>query len=113
MGSIDEAERASACGSCDDTDARRTLRDLNAVLDSIEYGVLFMDRDLNVRLTNRAYRQIWGLPDHVFESGPLTLMQLYELTRPQYDVHDHEAHSGPSMQPARRKRKNDDMFSWL
>ena len=36
------------------------LRDLNAVLDTINYGVLFLDADLEVRLANRAYRELWA-----------------------------------------------------
>ncbi len=35
------------------------LQLLQAALDSIGYGVLFMDADLRIRLANRAYREIW------------------------------------------------------
>ena len=43
------------------------LRDLNAVLDTIQYGVLFLDADLNVRLANRAYRTIWRMPENFYD----------------------------------------------
>lgn len=38
------------------------LRDLNAVLETIQYGILFLDPDFKVRLANRAYREIWQIP---------------------------------------------------
>lgn len=37
--------------------------EFNAVMESIEYGVLFMDSDLRARLANRAYRDMWGITD--------------------------------------------------
>ncbi len=43
-----------------------TLSERNAVLDAIEYGVLFMDEDLRIRLTNNAYRRIWNLPETLY-----------------------------------------------
>jgi PAS domain S-box-containing protein len=40
-------------------------RELNALLDSIDYGVLFLSADLEIRLANKAYCEIWGVsPDH-------------------------------------------------
>jgi len=39
------------------------LRELSAVLDAIDYGILFMDSDLVVRTSNRAFREIWNIPD--------------------------------------------------
>ena len=41
------------------------LRELHAVLDAIDYGVLFMDSALRIRICNRAYRQIWGIPEDI------------------------------------------------
>ncbi len=46
------------------------LGELNAVLDSIQYGIVFMDADLRIRLHNRAYRDIWGLPEEFFAAHP-------------------------------------------
>ncbi len=45
------------------------LRELNAVLDNIRYGILFMDENLNVRMTNRAYREIWGIEESFYTPG--------------------------------------------
>jgi PAS domain S-box-containing protein len=46
------------------------LRELGAVLDAIQYGVLFMDKDLRVRMNNQAYRDIWEMPEAFFENHP-------------------------------------------
>jgi len=41
-----------------------TLGNLEVVMNAIDYGILFLDRDLNVEATNRAFYQIWGLSRH-------------------------------------------------
>jgi PAS domain S-box-containing protein len=45
------------------------LRELNAVLDNIQYGILFMDENLVIRMTNRAYRDIWGIEEAFYTPG--------------------------------------------
>ena len=39
----------------------KTLGDLEVVMNAIDYGILFLDSDLRVGATNRAFYQIWGL----------------------------------------------------
>lgn len=39
----------------------KTLGDLEAVMDAIDYGILFLDKDLNISSVNRAYHQIWEI----------------------------------------------------
>jgi PAS domain S-box-containing protein len=46
------------------------LRELEAVVDGIEYGVLLIAPDLRIRLRNRAYREIWRSPDDWVETNP-------------------------------------------
>jgi PAS domain S-box-containing protein len=46
------------------------LRELEAVVDGIEYGVLLVDPDMRVRIRNRAYREIWASPDDWTETSP-------------------------------------------
>ena len=58
----------------------QVLSELNAVLDTIEYGILFMDADLRIGLHNRAYREIWGLPKDFFDDRP-SFREDMELTR--------------------------------
>ncbi len=38
-----------------------SLGNLEAVMDAIDYGILFLDKDLKVSSINRAFQQIWGL----------------------------------------------------
>ena len=54
--------------------------ELNAVLDTIEYGVCFMGRDLRARVANRAFRDMWGFPDDFFDSHP-TLAEMIGYNR--------------------------------
>jgi PAS domain S-box-containing protein len=56
------------------------LRQLQAVLDTIDYGFLFMDAELRILLTNRAYREIWNMPEEFFSNHP-TLLEDMEYTR--------------------------------
>ncbi|WP_243371440.1 PAS-domain containing protein [Microvirga solisilvae] len=67
------------------------LRDLNAVLDTIQYGILFLDPDSRIRLANRAYREIWDLPASYYEE-PRSLEEDMEKSRQlgRYDVSDAE-----------------------
>jgi PAS domain S-box-containing protein len=39
----------------------KTLGDLDVVMNAIDYGILFLDPDMNVGASNRAYYQIWGV----------------------------------------------------
>lgn len=67
------------------------LRELNAVVDNIRYGILFMDERLNIRMTNRAYREIWGIGEEFYTAGR-TLREDMEKTRELglYNVPDDE-----------------------
>jgi len=67
------------------------LRDLNAVLDTIQYGILFLDPDFHIRLANRAYREIWEMPTGYYEN-PRSLDEDMEMSRAMgsYDVSDEQ-----------------------
>ena len=43
--------------------------ELNAVMEAIDYGILLLDSDLNIRMANLAYRRIWGLPAELLMPG--------------------------------------------
>ncbi|MEM1313416.1 MAG: ATP-binding protein, partial [Pseudomonadota bacterium] len=57
-------------------------RELKALLDSIQYGVLFLDADLNVRLANGAYKRLWRTPADFYDQ-PRTLREDIETSRAQ------------------------------
>jgi PAS domain S-box-containing protein len=63
------------------------LGEFQAVLDTIEYGILFMDSDLRARLVNRAFQRMWGIPDELLARKP-TMRELIEYNRHNrlYDV---------------------------
>jgi PAS domain S-box-containing protein len=65
------------------------LAEFEAVLDTIEYGILFMDRDLRARLVNRAFQKMWGVPEELLRKKP-TMRELIEFNRGKrvYDVPD-------------------------
>ncbi len=44
------------------------LRELSAVMNAIDYGILFMDSNTKIIQTNKAYRRIWNIPDSFFDT---------------------------------------------
>ena len=40
----------------------KNLRELHALLETIDYGVLMLEPDLRVRIHNRAFRELSGMP---------------------------------------------------
>lgn len=48
----------------------KKIQEFNAVMESIEYGILFMDSDLRARIANRAFRDMWGISDEFFDKHP-------------------------------------------
>ena len=64
------------------------LQDLNAVLDTIDYGVLFMGPDLRAKIINRAFRQMWGISDEFIRDARPTMSDLINYNRHNnlYDV---------------------------
>ncbi|MDD2468391.1 MAG: diguanylate cyclase [Desulfobulbus sp.] len=58
----------------------KTVHEFNAVMESIGYGILFMDSDLRARIANRAFRDMWGITDEFFDRQP-TLRDLINFNR--------------------------------
>jgi PAS domain S-box-containing protein len=46
------------------------LRDFSALIENIDYGVLFLAPDLRVRFGNRRYRALWDMPEEVLHATP-------------------------------------------
>jgi len=89
----DISERIAANQALSETNRLKEalLGHLNAVIDAIDYGVLFMDHDLRARVINRAFRQMWGIPDSFIATGP-TMADLIDYNRHSglYDVPEPE-----------------------
>jgi PAS domain S-box-containing protein len=67
------------------------LRDLHAVLDAIDYGILFLNADLRIRLTNQAYREIWDIPEGFYERNrELREDMQFKRRKGMYEVPDEE-----------------------
>jgi PAS domain S-box-containing protein len=49
---------------------RDRTAELDAVLENIDYGILLMDNDLKSRMINRAFRDMWMVPDEFADSNP-------------------------------------------
>jgi diguanylate cyclase (GGDEF)-like protein/PAS domain S-box-containing protein len=48
----------------------QTLNEFNAVVDTIDFGVLLLDNQLRTRIVNRAYRSLWQLPKEFTDRQP-------------------------------------------
>ncbi|MBT4042681.1 MAG: response regulator [Rhodospirillaceae bacterium] len=70
--------------------------ELIAVMDAIDYGILLLDSDLNIRLANRAYRNIWGIPSEILVPG-----------RPSRDLLEYNRYKGVY------KLADEDWDNWL
>ncbi len=46
------------------------LSDFSAVLDAIDYGVIFADADLRIRIANRAFLDMWDFPEKIIKENP-------------------------------------------
>ena len=82
-----QAEAAAAAIAQADREKTALLAELRAVLDAIDYGVLLLGPDLRTRLGNRAFFQMWRLPESSLEGGP-ALADLFQISRDTglYDV---------------------------
>jgi signal transduction histidine kinase/CheY-like chemotaxis protein/HPt (histidine-containing phosphotransfer) domain-containing protein len=77
---FDEGRRHAAELEESNRQKERLLGELQAVLDTIDYGVLFMDPELRGRIINRAFREMWGMSDAFVATGP-TMADLVNYNR--------------------------------
>ena len=68
------------------------FQELSAVLDTIDYGVLFMGPDLRAKIINRAFRQMWGISDEFIRVTRPTMRDLINYNRHKdlYDIPEAE-----------------------
>jgi PAS domain S-box-containing protein len=59
---------------------QKTLNEFSAVMEAIDYGVLFMDNRLRARIANRAFREIWNVPEEFVATHP-TMRELMAHNR--------------------------------
>jgi len=70
---------------------QKTLDEFSAVMDAIDYGVLFMDDQLRARIVNQAFRDIWKVPEHFVAGNPnMRELMLFNRHNNLYPVSDDE-----------------------
>ena len=68
---------------------RSTLLDhFNAVLETIEYAVLFMGPDLRSRIINRAFKDMWGISDEFIQKTRPTMADLVRYVHSNHHLYD-------------------------
>ena len=77
---FEESQRRAAELEESNRQKEQLLGELHAVLDTIDYGVLFMDRELRGRVVNRAFRKMWGMPEAFIATHP-TMAELINYNR--------------------------------
>ena len=82
-----QAEETRAIAEQANRDKGALLDEIRAMLDAIDYGVLLMGSDLRARIGNRAFRDMWGLPEEFIARAP-TLAEMINYNRDTglYDV---------------------------
>ena len=69
----------------------RILSEFNAVIEAIDYGIVFMDSDLRAHIVNRAFRELWSIPDDFAAKTPhMRDLMEHNHGRGVYDVPDEE-----------------------
>ena len=81
---LDEAERelAEMSRALESANAEKgaSLADLYAVIENIDYAVVFMDSELRASIVNRAFCELWGLDEHFAKSRP-AMADILEFNR--------------------------------
>ncbi len=57
------------------------FQQFNAVLDTIDYGVLFMGPELRGKIINRAFRKMWGISDQFIQDTQPSMADLINYNR--------------------------------
>ena len=63
-----------------ETRLENTLSQLDAVIDTIDYGVCFIDKNLKLRLVNRAFRKMWAIKKKQLTNN-ITFIDLINFNR--------------------------------
>ncbi|MBN1149481.1 MAG: GAF domain-containing protein [Anaerolineales bacterium] len=77
---LEEMQRARQEAEAANQAKGALLDEIQVMLDAIDYGVLLMDADLRARIGNRAFREMWGLPEEAIARAP-SLAEMMEYDR--------------------------------
>jgi signal transduction histidine kinase len=85
--SEDAANRAKDAAEAALSSRGALLAQFNAVLDTIEYGVIFMGADLRARIVNRAFRVMWGVSDDFIQAKRPTMAEFIQHIHRTHDLY--------------------------
>lgn len=80
VGDITEEKEQALALAQTNREKDQILAEFNSVLDNIDYGIMFLDKDLNARYINRAIKDMWGLDDDLIAQSP-SFLELMEHNR--------------------------------
>lgn len=66
----------------------KTLSEFNAVIETIDYGVLFMDENQRARIVNQAYRDLWKVPRELTDTHP-SMKKLMQFVNHNSGIYDY------------------------
>ena len=64
------------------------LQHFNAVLDTIDYGIIFLGRDLRARIVNQAFRTMWGVSDEFIRDTRPTMAEFVRYIQRNHQLYD-------------------------
>ncbi len=64
------------------------FQQFNAVLETIDYAVLFMGPDLRSKIINRAFKQMWGISDEFIQNTRPTMADLVRYVHQNHHLYD-------------------------
>jgi signal transduction histidine kinase len=64
------------------------LSHFNAVLETVEYAVLFMGPDLRSRIINRAFKKMWGISDEFIQTTRPSMADLVRYVHSNHHLYD-------------------------
>lgn len=84
------AERSAELENAN-THIQSLVSNLEAVIENIDYAIVFMDLDFNAEIVNREFREMWGIDKKIIDAG-VTMRGLMEINHHQglYDVDDED-----------------------
>ncbi len=79
----------------DANEAREAILSVfNTLLETVDYGIMFLDKDLKARFANRSFREMWGLPEELIATGP-SFPELMEYNRERL-LSEHQGEDWPA-----------------
>ena len=86
--SEDAANRAKDAAEAALSSREALLQQFNAVLDTIDYEIIFLGPDLRARIVNRAFRLMWGVSDEFIQTARPTMEEFIRHIHQTHHLYD-------------------------